>query len=111
MVKTDQGLRDWVIQRLSAIVMAVYSLGLIFYFLCHPELSFADWHGLFAQTWVKVFTMVFLLSLMMHAWLGIWTIFTDYVKCFVIRSILNALVLLMLAACFFWGLIIISWSV
>ena len=115
MVKTvlgvnHQGLRDWVIQRVSAIFMAVYSLGLIFYLLFHPELSFAEWHGLFAQQWVKVFTILFILALMLHAWIGIWTIFTDYVKPFVIRSMLNFFVLLMLIACFFWGVLIL-WSV
>lgn len=115
MVKTvlsvaHQGLRDWMIQRASAIFMAVYSLGLLFYLIFHPELSFAEWHGLFAQQWVKVFTIIFIFALLWHAWIGIWTIFTDYVKCFVIRTILNFFVLLMLIACFFWGVLIL-WSV
>lgn len=105
-----QGLRDWVIQRISAIFMAAYSIGLILYILCHPGLSFAEWHNLFAQQWIKVATILFILSLMLHAWVGIWTIFTDYVKPFVIRGILNVLVLLMLFACFFWGVLIL-WSV
>lgn len=115
MVKTvlgvkHQGLRDWVIQRASAIFMAVYSLSLIFYLIFHPQLSFAEWHGLFAESYVKVFTIIFILAMLWHAWIGIWTIFTDYVKPFVIRSILNFFVLLMLIACFFWGVLIL-WSV
>ncbi len=105
-----QGLRDWIIQRMSAIYMAVYSIGLILYILFHSGLSFAEWHGLFAQEWVKIATILFILSIMLHAWVGIWTIFTDYVKPFVLRSILNFFVLLMLAACFFWGILIL-WSV
>lgn len=105
-----QGLRDWVIQRVSAILMAIYSIGLVLYFLTHSALSFAEWHGLFAQGWMKIITILFLLSLMGHAWIGIWTIFTDYIKSFVIRGILNFFVLLMLAACFIWGLLIL-WSV
>jgi succinate dehydrogenase / fumarate reductase membrane anchor subunit len=107
---SHQGLRDWVIQRLSAIIMAVYSIGLIGYILCHKGLSFAEWHSLFSQQWMKVATILFILSLMLHAWIGIWTIFTDYVKPFVLRSILNFFVLLMLIACFFWGVLIL-WSV
>lgn len=115
MVKTvlgvnHQGLRDWVIQRISAIFMAIYSIGLIFYLVFHPGLSFAEWHSLFSQQWVKVVTILFILSLILHAWIGIWTIFTDYVKPFVIRCILNFFVLLMLVACFFWGVLIL-WSV
>lgn len=106
----NQGFRDWVMQRVSAIFMAAYSIGVILYFAFHPELSYAEWHSLFAMQSVKVFTILFIFLLMLHAWIGIWTVFTDYVKCFVIRSILNFLVLIMLFACFFWGISIL-WSV
>ncbi len=105
-----QGLRDWVLQRVSAILMAIYSIGLLAYVGCHAGLSYADWHGLFSMMWMKVATMLVLVGLLYHAWIGIWTIFTDYVKPFVVRSILDVLVLIMLAACFFWGLLIL-WSV
>lgn len=105
-----QGLRDWVIQRLSAIFMAIYSIGLILYIVSHPGLSFAEWHSLFACEWMKVATILFLAAILMHAWIGIWTIFTDYVKPFVIRCVLNTLVLLLLAASFIWGVLIL-WSV
>lgn len=105
-----QGLRDWVIQRISAILMAVYSIWLIAYLVFHPEMSFAEWHSLFSHLWMKVATILFLLALLSHAWIGMWTIFTDYVKCFVVRSVLHTLVLLMLAACFIWGVLIL-WSV
>ena len=105
-----QGLRDWAVQRVSAILMAIYSIGLVVYLLFSPRLSFAEWHNLFAQTWMKVATILFILSVLFHAWVGIWTIFTDYVKPFAIRCILHTLVLLTLAACFIWGVMIL-WSV
>ena len=105
-----QGLRDWAFQRISAIIMTIYSLFLIGYILFHAELSFAEWHSLFAHNGMKIATLLFITSLLFHAWVGMWTIFTDYIKPFVIRSVLNLLVLLMLAACFFWGILIL-WSV
>ena len=105
-----QGLRDWILQRLSAILMAIYTIGLTGYLLIHADLSFGEWHYLFSQTWMKIATILFLCGLLVHAWIGIWTIFTDYVKPFVLRSILNTLVLLMLSACFIWGVLIL-WSV
>ena len=105
-----QGLRDWVIQRVSAIFMAIYSIALIIYLLSHPGLTFTEWHHLFSYQWMKITTVLFLFCLMEHAWVGIWTIFTDYVKPFVLCSILNVVVLLMLAACFIWGIMIL-WSV
>lgn len=105
-----QGLRDWVIQRASAIIMAAYTIWMVGYIAMHPGLTFAEWHNLFSEDWVKIFSVFFVLSLMFHAWIGIWTIFTDYVKPFVLRCILNFIVLLMLAACFFWAVLIL-WSV
>lgn len=107
---SHQGLRDWVIQRLSAIFMAIYSIALIGYIVLHPDLSYAEWHNLFASSWMKVASILFILALLFHAWIGVWTIFTDYIKCYVIRATLNVLVLLMLFACFFWGILIL-WSV
>jgi len=105
-----QGLRDWVIQRVSAIIMATYTIWMVGYIAMHPGLTFAEWHNLFSEDWVKIVSLFFVLSLMFHAWIGIWTIFTDYVKPFVLRCILNIIVLLMLAACFFWAVLIL-WSV
>ncbi|TAK76211.1 MAG: succinate dehydrogenase, hydrophobic membrane anchor protein [Gammaproteobacteria bacterium] len=105
-----KGFRDWAIQRATAIVMGIYSIGLIGYLLFNPGLSFAEWHTLFSQDWMKVVTLLFILSVLYHAWIGIWTVFTDYVKLYVIRCILNFLVLFMLIACFFWGVLIL-WSV
>lgn len=105
-----QGLREWVIQRISAIVLAAYFLGLFGYFICHSDLTFPEWHYLFSRTWMKVFTMLTLTGLLFHAWIGMWTIFTDYIKPYVLRAIVDAFVILSLAACFYWGLLIL-WSV
>lgn len=105
-----QGLRDWVVQRLSAIYMALCVAALVGYFVCHPGLTFGEWHTLFSYTAVKVAAMLMLVALLLHAWVGIWTVFSDYVKCAVLRAVLNSLVWLMLGACFFWGLLIL-WSV
>jgi len=107
---SHRGLRDWVIQRLSAIMMAVYSVGLISYILIHPNLTFVAWSQLFAHGWMKIATMLVVLALLLHAWVGMWTILTDYVKNFVASCTLKVVVLLVLAACFFWAFSIL-WSV
>lgn len=72
------GLYDWVIQRLSAVILAVYTLFLVGFVLATPDMTFAQWHGLFAQTWMKVFSIAALISVCAHAWVGMWTISTDY---------------------------------
>lgn len=105
-----QGLRDWAIQRVSAILMAIYIINLVIFLLIHPDLSYQEWHSLFSHLWLKVASIIFLLSLLYHAWIGIWIVFTDYIKPFVLRAFLDFLVLLMLAASFVWGVMIL-WSV
>ncbi len=105
-----QGLRDWLIQRISALVMAVYSVGMVVFFLTHSGLTYTDWRGLFMHDWVKVASLLFLVSLLFHAWVGMWTIFTDYVKCYVVRLALHVVVFLALVAFFFEGLLIL-WGV
>jgi len=107
---SHQGLRDWMIQRLSAMIIAIYCVGLVGYLIFNPGLSFVEWRGLFALMWVKIASLLFLLSLLFHAWIGMWTIFTDYVKPYQLRCVLHTVVFLLLAACFFGGLMIV-WSV
>lgn len=109
MIGVNQGLRDWIIQRLSAVYLAFFSLFFLGFIICHPGMTFTIWHDLFAHQAMKVFTVLFFLAVMWHAWIGVWTIFTDYVKPFVIRSILNCLVLLILFASFVWGALVL-WS-
>lgn len=105
-----QGLRDWLIQRVTAVVMVIYILGLVFFFLANPKVEYYDWHGLFSHWWMKVSTALVILSLLYHAWIGMWTIFTDYVKVAWINWFLQAIVILALVA-FFLETLQILWSV
>ncbi|WP_211828784.1 succinate dehydrogenase, hydrophobic membrane anchor protein [Kistimonas asteriae] len=72
------GLYDWMVQRVTAIVLAAYFVFLTIYLVVNPGLGFDQWSGLFQQTWMRVFTMMALLALGGHAWVGMWTISTDY---------------------------------
>ena len=74
------GLYDWMLQRLSALVLGIYSIFIFGYILCHPDIGYHEWRGLFANLLMKIFTLLFLLSLMAHAWVGMWTIATDYLN-------------------------------
>ena len=104
------GLRDWAIQRVSAIIMGLYYLFLLGYFLTHRHLTYVEWHGLFSLTWLKIFTLFFIFGMLHHAWVGMWTIVSDYIKPFVVRLTFNVLILITLTASFVWGVIIL-WSV
>lgn len=74
------GLLDWLMQRVSAVVLAAYSVFLFGFFVTTSEVTFEVWQALFANFWVKIFTLATLLSLVGHIWVGMWTIATDYVK-------------------------------
>jgi succinate dehydrogenase / fumarate reductase membrane anchor subunit len=106
------GLRDWLLQRFSAVVLGAYVLFLLFYFLFHPSVDYIDWSQLFLAGWVRYFTLAALFSLIVHSWIGIWTVVTDYVKSARWRLMIYSVVLFLLAIYFFWCLeIIFKWSV
>ena len=69
---------DWLVQRVSAVVLLCWFLFLGYYILSADNLDYAQWQGLFAQTCMRVFSFIALLSLCSHAWIGMWTISTDY---------------------------------
>ena len=72
------GTSDWLVQRVSAVVLGVYFTGLLAYLLLNGDLDYAQWQALFATTWMKFASLLALLSLCAHAWVGMWTVGTDY---------------------------------
>ena len=56
------GVSDWLIQRISAIVLAAYTLCILGYILMHPELTYDQWSGFFGNTGMQIFTMLALIS-------------------------------------------------
>src|SRR3990167_5843465 len=104
-----QGLRDWIVQRLSALLMTAYVFIISFYAIYQHGLSFDTLHQLFDCLWMKIFTLLVLVALLWHAWIGMWTIFTDYVHSMVMRNLLCVVIYLALGAYLIWGVVII-WS-
>jgi len=105
-----QGLTDWLIQRVSAVVMVFYSIGLLAYLVMNSPMDYTNWQLLFSHGWMKLATILFFLCLLFHAWIGMWTIFTDYIKPFLLRFVLQVLVFLSLVGFFFASLLIL-WGV
>src|SRR5262245_5682866 len=90
---TNQGLRDWLVQRVTAILLGIYMLFILGFILFHPQMQFDEWQMLFSHSWVKVFSFLVLFSLILHAWVGMWTVFTDYIKSFPVRLCLQVIVI------------------
>ena len=96
------GLRDWLIQRVTAVVMALGSLALGAYLLLHPHLGYDRWIALFSSQTVRAFALLCLMSLFYHAWVGIRDIVMDYVKPAGIRLVIHVLVVLALLLYTIW---------
>ncbi len=104
------GVADWLIQRVSAVVMAAYLIFITVFFLTHPNVDYTLWSTLFHHTTMRLFSLLCLLALLGHAWVGIWTILTDYLKYPIARGALQSLIILAFIACLAWGIQTL-WSV
>lgn len=104
---TGNGLKDWLIQRLTALYFAGYGLFLLTYFIMHPQLDYASWHLLNAGLVFKIATLFALVAYSLHAWIGLWTVITDYLSCTALRLFTQVLVFSWIFAQFIWGVAII----
>ena len=97
------GLRDWLAQRVTAVVMAGYSLVIAGYLLAQPSFGYDTWIELFSGNVMRTFSLLFLLSLFYHAWIGVRDIVMDYVKPATIRLLIHVLVILALVVYVIWS--------
>jgi succinate dehydrogenase / fumarate reductase membrane anchor subunit len=102
-VGAHYGMRDWLAQRMTAIVMATYTVILLVSFLCASDFSYQGWSGLFAHQWFKVVTFAALASLFYHAWVGVRDVTMDYVHMVALRLILQVATILWLVGCAGWA--------
>lgn len=73
------GLSDFVVQRVSGVVLTIYLLVMAAYLLLTPEVDYASWKELHSGLCVRLLTVFAVLSLAAHAWIGMWGVLTDYV--------------------------------
>ncbi|MBI5438819.1 MAG: succinate dehydrogenase, hydrophobic membrane anchor protein [Nitrosomonadales bacterium] len=102
-VGAHYGLRDWLVQRVTAAVMAVYCVPLAVCLLLQPRQGYDAWTGLFSGQLMRTFTLLFLLCLFYHAWIGIRDIVMDYVKPAGVRLVVHVLVILVLLLYAIWS--------
>lgn len=71
------GLSDWLVQRVTAVILLLYTLFMMGVVL-GMDMDYAQWKTFFGHLWVRVFSAAALLSLALHAWIGLWSVSTDY---------------------------------
>jgi succinate dehydrogenase / fumarate reductase membrane anchor subunit len=101
-VGAHYGLRDWLAQRITAAIMAVYSVIVLAVLLLGHPISYAVWKDLFAQGWMRVATLLAAASFAWHAWVGMRDVLMDYVKPDGWRLTLQVAVLLTIAGYLAW---------
>jgi succinate dehydrogenase / fumarate reductase membrane anchor subunit len=101
------GLSDWVVQRVTAVIVAAFSIFLLGFIILNQPVDFVTWYELFAGLPMRIFTLLALISLLIHAWIGMWTIATDYVKPTWLRLLVELFIIFALAVFLFWGVYIL----
>ncbi|MDB6062487.1 MAG: succinate dehydrogenase hydrophobic rane anchor protein [Verrucomicrobiaceae bacterium] len=105
------GLSDWLVQRVTALVLLAYTLFIVGVVFFGPQLGFAEWKALFTQTWVRIFSMAAILSIAANAWIVLWSLTTDYLterlmgaKATPLRLLAQAFIAIVLFTYVVWGI-------
>ena len=101
-VGAHYGLGSWLAQRITAVIMALYSVVLLVVFMTGRPMTYGAWHDLFARGWMRVGALLFAVSLAWHAWVGVRDILMDYAKHDGLRLALEVITILVLAIYLGW---------
>jgi succinate dehydrogenase / fumarate reductase membrane anchor subunit len=104
-VGAHYGLRDWLSQRVTAALMALFTvLVLAQLLLVKGPIGYDAWAGIFSSQWMKVITFSVIVALAWHVWVGVRDIFMDYIKPVGVRLALQVFTIVWLVACAGWGI-------
>lgn len=103
-MSSGTGLRDWLVQRVTALFLGVYFVYLFLYIVTTSDLTFEQWATCFKTPFAQISTFVALVCVALHAWIGIWTVATDYLKSTTIRLAFLGGVVILLIGYFAWGI-------
>ena len=102
-VGAHYGLKDWLAQRITAVVMLVYTIVFLLA-LGRGPVTHASWKALFAQEWMRLASFLFVASVLIHAWIGVRNIWMDYIKHTGLRLVLEVATVLWLVGCAGWAM-------
>ena len=104
-VGAHYGLRDWLSQRVTAGLMALFTLIVLAQVIfSRGPVSYDKWAGIFASQWMKVLTFSVIVALLWHAWVGVRDIWMDYVKPVGVRLVLQVFTIVWLVGCAGWSI-------
>ena len=104
---SKNGLQDWIVQRLTAVLLGVYLIVVVGFMMLSSPLSYEVWSGFMRSTPMKIFNVLAFASVGVHAWIGMWTVITDYIKPFSFRALAQVFVALVLLVSFVWAVMVL----
>ena len=104
-VGAHYGLRDWIVQRATAVLMVLFTLLVLAQVVfTRGPIGYETWAGIFAPQWMKVLTFAVIVALIWHVWVGMRDIWMDYVKPVGLRLVLQIFTIVWLLACGGWAI-------
>jgi succinate dehydrogenase membrane anchor subunit len=104
-VGAHYGLRDWLAQRVTAALMALFTLVVLAQVIfSRGPIGYDNWAGIFHPQWMKALTFATIVALVYHAWVGARDVLMDYVKPVGIRLVLQILAIVWLLGCAGWAI-------
>ena len=104
-VGAHYGMRDWLSQRVTAALMALFTLLVLAQVIFSKgPLGYDKWAGIFDAQWMKVLTFAVIVALAYHVWVGMRDIWMDYVKPVGVRLVLQIFTMVWLIGCMGWAI-------
>jgi len=104
-VGAHYGLRDWLAQRVTAVLMVLFTLMILARIIfSHGPIGYDLWASLFSAQWMKGLTFAVIIALLYHVWVGMRNIWMDYVKPVALRLSLQVFTIVWLVTCAGWAI-------
>ena len=103
-VGAHYGLRDWLAQRVTSLLMALFTVAVVVQVMMPGPLDYTRWSGIFASQWMKVLTFVTVVALLYHVWVGMRDIWMDYIQPVGLRLALDIFTIAWLVGCAGWAI-------
>ena len=104
-VGAHYGLRDWLAQRITGALMALFTFVVLANVLfTKGDIGYDKWAGIFSGQCMKALTFAIFIAFAYHVWVGVRDIWMDYVKPVAVRLVLQVFTMVWLVACMGWAI-------
>lgn len=108
MITSIQGMHAWLLQRMTAVFMLIYFIAAIGYFVFFTPADYNQWHDIISAMPIAIATMLFVVALSLHAWVGLRDVVIDYIHRFSLRILLLGLIFILLFGQTLWIILVLA---